>query len=80
MSITYERIAAAEKLSDAMERFLLSLEMALDDVKGISDLEEACRELIDEATRRQAEADETLAEAEREEIRYLNYQYGRSAS
>ena len=72
MTITYERIAAAEQLSDSMVSFIMSMEMALDDVKGISDLEESCRELIEEAQRRMAEANETLAAAERAEVRDLN--------
>lgn len=79
MTITYERIAEAEKLSDAMESFILSMEMALDDVKGIADLESACADLIEDANRRKAEADKTLAEAERAEARELNRWYERSA-
>lgn len=81
--VTYEQVSAAETISGALEAFALSVDMALDDLRGagtaLDDLADACRELIREANRRKAEADETLARAEREELRELNRQYRRGA-
>ena len=83
MSMTYERVSKAEKLSGALESFILSIEMAIDDLSGtgksLVDLVETCRELIEEAKKRKGEADETLAEAECEESRELNRWFERSA-
>lgn len=83
MSMTYERVSKAEKVSGALESFILSIEMAIDDLSGtgksLSDLAETCRELIEEAKKRKDEADKTLSEADHEEGRDLNRWYERSA-